>query len=328
MTRRGWLLFGAMCFIWGVPYLLIRVAVTDLHPVFVAFARTLLGGLLLLPLALRQRSIRPALRRWPALLLYTLVEISGPWVLLGFAETRLTSSTTGVLVALVPLIAAVLVAATGGEGLTSVRLVGLVVGFGGVITLVGLDIDVHELLAVGAIVLTAIGYAVGPIVISRRLSDTPSLGVVAGSLLLAALIYLPVVPFVWPQRIPSYAAWSVAGLAVVCTATAFVLFFALIAEVGPARATVITYVNPAVAILLGVWVLAEPLTVGMLVGFPLVVVGSVLATRRGSSARLAAPEGEPVAEGLDAPLPEPVAPVLSVPEIERADPALDAPDQQ
>ncbi len=280
MTRRGWLLFLALCVVWGVPYLLIKVAVTAFDPLFVAFGRTLLGGLLLLPIALKQRALRPVLRRWKVLLVYTLVEITGPWLLLGHAEQRLTSSTAGVLIAIVPLISALIIWGIGGERLSRRRTSGLVVGFGGVVTLVGLDIDLSNLTAVGMIVLTSIGYAIGPIIISRKLGDLPANGVITGSLLLAALIYAPFAAFVWPTSAPAQAVWSVVGLAVICTAGAFLLFFALIAEAGPARATVITYVNPAVAILLGVLILSEPLTIGMAIGFPLVILGSFLATSR------------------------------------------------
>lgn len=278
MTRRGWWLFGALCVVWGVPYLLIRVAVTDLDPVVVAFGRTLIGGLILLPVALRHHALRPALRRWPVLLLYTVVEISGPWFFLGHAEQKLTSSTAGLLIAMVPLISSVLIWAGGGEKLSMRRVLGLGVGIAGVITLVGLDVRLDDLGSVGAIVLTAIGYAVGPIIINRKLSDIPSTGVIATSLLLAAVLYTPVLPFVWPTTIPADAGWAVVALAVFCTATAFQLFFALIKEAGPARATVITFINPAVAILLGVLILHEPFTVGIAIGFPLVVAGAVLAT--------------------------------------------------
>ena len=284
MTRRGWLLFLSLCVVWGVPYLLIRVAVADLDPLFVAFGRTLIGGLILLPIALQQKSLIPVLKRWPILLLYTLVEITGPWLLLGHAEQRLTSSTAGLLIAMVPLLSAVLIWATGGEKLSGRRVAGLVLGFAGVVTLVGLDIDLSNLAAVAAIVGTSIGYAIGPIIINRKFADLPATGVITGSLLLAALIYAPFAPFVWPTRIPADAGWSVVGLAVVCTATAFMLLFALIKEAGPARATVITFVNPAVAILLGVVVLSEPLTIGMAIGFPLVILGSILATSRNRAA--------------------------------------------
>lgn len=285
MTKRGWVLFWALSLIWGVPYLLIRIAVEDIDPLVVAFGRTLIGSLLLLPIALYRKELAPAFRRWRPLLLFTVVEISGPWLLLGHAETRLNSSTAGLLIAIVPLIAAVIVTRLGHERLDLRRLTGLGIGFAGVVALVGLDIQLSDLPAIGAIALTAVGYACGPIVIDRKLADVPPLGVVTGSLLVATLLYLPFAPFLWPSHIPADAGWSVVGLAVVCTAVAFLVFFALIAEAGPARATVITYINPAVAILLGVLVLHEPLTTGMLIGFPLVIVGSILGTARSSEGR-------------------------------------------
>ncbi|MEV6063316.1 DMT family transporter [Nocardia asteroides] len=157
--------------------------------------------------------------------------------------------------------------------------VGLLIGFAGVAALVGIDLDLNDPAALAAVAVTTVGYAVGPIIYDRTLADLPALGVVTASLLLAALVYAPFSAACRPTRIPADAAWSVLGLAVICTAIAFLVFFALIAEVGPARATVITYVNPAVAIVLGVAALGEPLTIGMALGFPLVVIGSIIGTR-------------------------------------------------
>lgn len=291
MTRRGWLLFIALSLIWGVPYLLIKIAVTDVDPLVVALGRTLLGALILLPVALYRRALWPVFRRWRVLIVYTLVEISGPWLLLGHAETSLNSSTAGLLLAVVPLIAGVILAARGHERLDGRRVVGLLVGIVGVACLVGLDIEFGDLAAVGAVLLTALGYAIGPIIINRRLADLSPVGVVTASLIVATVVYAPFVGVVWPDRITPEAAWSIVGLAVICTAAAFLVFFALIAEAGPARATVITYINPAVAILLGMLVLSEPFTVGMAIGFPLVILGSVLATAR---TRAAAPAAEPL----------------------------------
>ena len=280
MSQRGWLLFLAMGVIWGVPYLFIRIAVGTLDPVVVAFGRTLIGALLLLPIAAHRKLLMPALRHWRWLIVFTLIEISVPWLMLGHAETRLNSSTTGLLLAIVPLIAAVVVTKLGHDRLDAKRIAGLAIGLAGVAALVGLDIDLSDLAAVGAVAVTAIGYATGPIIIDRKLKDVPPLGVVAGSLLLAALLYAPFAWLQWPAH-SSWPAWgSVATLGVVCTALAFVLFFALIAEVGPARATVITYINPVVAIALGVALLGEPLTIGMAIGFPLVIAGSILGTTR------------------------------------------------
>ncbi len=281
MTRRGWVLFWAMSLIWGVPYLLIKIAVNaDIDPVVIAFGRTVIGALLLLPIALYKRALVPVFKHWKVLLVYTVVEITGPWLLIGHAETQLNSSTTGLLIAVVPLIAAVILTVMGDDRLDARRVLGLVVGIGGVACLVGLDVDFADLPAVGALMLTAIGYAVGPIIINRKLADLPPIGVVTASLIVAAVIYAPFGVWLWPDVITASAAWSIVGLAVICTALAFVVFFALIAEAGPARATVITYINPAVAILLGVLLLSEPFTIGMAIGFPLVILGSVLATAR------------------------------------------------
>ena len=142
----------------------------------------------------------------------------------------------------------------------------------GVALLVGLDLEFDDLLSIGQLMLVVIGYAIGPIIVSRKLADLPSIGVVTGSLAIAAVAYLPFAVFLWPDQISARAAGSVVVLAVVCTAAAFLVMFALIAEAGPARMTLITYVNPAVAILLGALVLNEPITVGLAIGFPLIIM--------------------------------------------------------
>jgi drug/metabolite transporter (DMT)-like permease len=280
MTRRGWLLFAALGVLWGMPYLLIRIAVGSVDPLVVAGSRTLIGALLLLPVALHRNALGAAFRNWKWLLAFTLIEISVPWVLLGHAETRLNSSTAGLLIAVVPLFAAIIVSRLGHERLEPRRLLGLSVGFAGVALLVGLDIHFSDLLAVAATIVVSLCYAIGPIIIDRKLKGVPAIGVITASLILATLIYLPLAPFLWPRELTWPAVSSVIGLGVLCTAAAFMVFFALIAEVGPARATVITYVNPAVAIVLGAIVLHEPLTLGMAVGFPLVMIGSYLGTSR------------------------------------------------
>jgi len=302
MTRRGWVLFGALSLIWGIPYLLIKIAVADVDPLIVAFGRTLLAALLLLPLALYQRALVPVFRRWKLLLVYTVVEISGPWLLLGHAELTLNSSTAGLLLAVVPMIAAIILTLTGHDRFDARRIVGLVIGFAGVGCLVGFDIHFGDLAAVGAVMLVALGYAIGPIIINRRLSDLPPMGVITVSLIMATVLYAPFSVWLWPERITAPAAWSIVGLAVICTAAAFLVFFALIAEAGPARATVITYINPAVAITLGVVLLNEPFTLGMAIGFPLVIVGSILATakvrqRRGGKQDPSADDAAVIAAG-------------------------------
>jgi drug/metabolite transporter (DMT)-like permease len=284
MSRRGALLFAAMCLIWGVPYLLIRVAVRELAPVTLVFLRTALGAILLTPIAAWRGELRPLLRHWKPLLVYTAAEVAIPWVLLARAETRLTSSLTGLLIAAVPLVGAVIVTLTGErERQGGRRWVGLLVGIGGVAALVGLDFGEVSVVALVEVGLVAVGYAVGPIILARRLGDLPVFGVVAASLVASAIVYAPFAAANWPEQTPSaHVLESVVGLAVVCTALAFVIFFALIGEVGPVRATVITYVNPAVAAVLGVVVLSEHISAGMILGFALVLVGCVLATGGGA----------------------------------------------
>ena len=205
MTRRGWLLFLTLGVFWGMPYLFIRVAVTDFDPVVVAFGRTAIATLLLLPLALKARALRPLLPYWKILLLYTAVEIIGPWVLLGHVEQRLNSSTTGLLIAMVPMVAAIILTVTGHDRLDLRRSAGLLLGLIGVALLVGLDLEFDDLLAIGQLLLVVIGYAIGPIIVSRKLSHLPSIGVVTGSLAIAAVAYLPFAVFLWPAQITARA---------------------------------------------------------------------------------------------------------------------------
>src|SRR5205823_4583914 len=216
-----------------------------------------LAAVLLVPLAAQRRELRPLLRRWRPLLAYTAIEVAIPWLLLSRAETKLTSSLTGLLIAAVPLVGALIVTLTGErERLGGRRWLGLLVGLVGVAALVGLDVGQVSVAALVEVLLVAVGYAIGPVILSRSLGGLPALGVVAASLALTALVYAPFAATRWPSSTPSaHVVESVAGLAVVCTALAFLVFFALIAEVGPARATVITYINPAVAGLLGVTLL-------------------------------------------------------------------------
>ena len=281
MSRRGWLLFCALCVIWGIPYLLIRVAVRELTPATLVFARTAPVALMLLPIAARRRELRALLERWRWVLAYTIAEISVPWLLLAHAEQRLPSSLTGLLIAATPLIGAVLYRLTGtAENLTRRRLAGLALGFAGVAVLVGFGTGGGHPRAALEVLVVALCYAIGPLVVSRRLSDLPGLGVVAASLAITAVIYAPFGLSELPASVSFETVAAVAALALLCTALAFVLFFALIVEVGPARATVVTYVNPLVAVLLGVVFLGESFTPGMAVGLPLILGGSVLATSR------------------------------------------------
>jgi drug/metabolite transporter (DMT)-like permease len=293
VSRRSLILFGAMAVIWGIPYLLIRVAVAEVSPPVLVFVRTTIGAAVLLPIALVRVDLRPTIDRFGWVVAFAAVEIAGPWVLLGWAEQHVTSSLAGLLVAGVPLVGTVIAVVTGRDRhVSGTGLVGLLLGLVGVAAIAGTDLNAENAAAIGAIALVVVGYAVGPWILAHKLVGVPSLGVMAPSLAMSALLYLPIAILQWPAAMPSpQALASMAVLGLVCTALAFVLFAELIAAVGPVRATVITYINPAVAATLGVLILAEPFTPAMAVGFVLVITGSVLATRR-------APRTTPLEAGI------------------------------
>ena len=281
MSRRGWWLFAAMSVIWGVPYLLIKVADSGVAPPVLVLARVTIGATLLLPLAIRRRELAVLLPHWRWLMLFALVEIVAPWLLLSEAETRLSSSLSGLLIASVPILVAIFSRLTGGQDrLTGVRWTGLLIGLSGVGLLVAGGGAHGDAGSVGEVLLVAVCYATGPLIVARKLSELPSLGMTAACLAFAAIIYAPLAAATWPTAMPSGRVLAaLAGLAVICTAIAFLGFFALIAEAGPARASVITYVNPAVAVALGIGILGEHLTAAMAAAFVLILGGSVLATR-------------------------------------------------
>jgi drug/metabolite transporter (DMT)-like permease len=289
MTRRGLVLFALMSVIWGIPYLFIRVAVAEISPAALVLARTTIAAAILLPVALARVDLRPVLARWRWLLAFAAVEIAIPWIFLASAEQHLSSSLTGLLIAGVPLVGAILALATGGtDRMTGAGLVGLLIGLGGVGAIVGGDFGTSDPIAFLEVAVVVVGYAVGPAILARRLDGLSSLAVMALSLTAGALVYVPLAALQWPTSVPPpNVIGSVIILAVVCTAAAFLLFAALIDEIGPVRATVITYVNPAVAAILGVLVLDEAFTVPMGLGFALVILGSTLATRSSRTASVA-----------------------------------------
>src|SRR5947208_6224927 len=279
-----------MCLIWGIPYLLIRVAVREITPTMLVFLRTTGSTLLLLPLAAGRGELRSLLPRWRPLLAFAAVEIAVPWILLSSAERRVTSSLAALLLAATPFVGVALATATGGERFDRRRLAGLLVGLAGVAAIVGLDIGHTSGIGLLEMAGVVIGYAVGPWILHRYLDGLPSLGVIAASLGLTAVVYAPIAAFQLPSSLPSgRVIASIVTLAVVCTAVGFVVFFELIVEGGPVRSNLITYVNPAVAALLGVLVLSERFTVGMGVGFALVLVGSVFAAARSRQPIVAEP---------------------------------------
>jgi drug/metabolite transporter (DMT)-like permease len=291
------MLFGVMSVIWGIPYLFIKIALEGVSAPFLVFARTVIAASILLPIAARRGLIRPALRSWRPVLAFAVLEIGGPWLLLNDAEEHISSSLAGLLIAAVPLISTLVTWRLGDRtALDPKRLLGLLVGMGGVAAVVGLDVGAASTVRMGEVLLVAVGYAVAPIIADRRLRDVPTLAVISLSLTAVAVAYLPAAVFSHPHAWPRGSViGAILTLGLVCTASAFLLFFALIAEVGPVRSTVITFINPAVAVLLGMAVLNEQFTAGVAVGFPLVLAGSWLSTRK-SAQRGRAEERAPALE--------------------------------
>ncbi|WP_084550929.1 DMT family transporter [Actinomadura rifamycini] len=282
MSRRGWVLFALMCVLWGIPYLLIKVAVDEVSVAVVVFARTALGAAVLLPLAFRSGGFGAVRRHWRPLLAFTALEILGPWALLSDAEQQLTSSMTGLLIAAVPIVGVVLARGTGdAERLGPVRWAGLLVGLAGVAVLAAPHLEGGSAWAIGEIMLVVLGYSIAPMIALRRLQDVPSMQLSASSLGIAALVYAGPAAFTLPAEPPSGATVAaLVALGLVCTALAFTVFFELIREVGASRGMVFTYVNPAVAVVAGVMFLDEPLTATIIASFVLILGGSVLATAR------------------------------------------------
>ena len=283
MTRKGWLLFIAMSVIWGIPYLFIKIALLELDPGVVVFARVGIAALVLIPIAIHQGVLRPLRQRWLAIVGLACVQIIAPFLLISFGEQHITSSLTSLLIATDPILVALLALRFDpGERVTGLRSVGLLIGIVGVGVLLGFDVggDGQKLLGAAMVLLAALGYATSALLIRRpTISALPSLGVVSVMCLTATIVLLPLTVLRLPNKIPDpQVIASLLMLGLICTALAYLIFFALVAEVGASRGTVITYVNPAVSVLLGVTLLSEPLNAAIIIGFLLILLGSWLST--------------------------------------------------
>lgn len=284
MTRRDYTLFGSLCVIWGIPYLFIKFALDDFSPATVVLIRTGIAAVIMIPIAFARGELRPALSIWPWVLTFAIIEMAGPWLMLNDAETRVSSGLAGLMIATTPLMGTVIGALLGDRSVWhSTRLVGLGIGFVGVVSLVWLNINGGhaDLLSIIELTLVSLGYSAAPAMAARKLAHVSTFGVIALSAAMVAVIYLVPGIYTWPSYTPSAKAiTSVVVLGVVCTALAFFLFFTLLQRMGAVRITLITYVNPAVAVTLGIIFLNEPITIGTIIGFPLVLIGSWFATKR------------------------------------------------
>ncbi|MEP6546385.1 MAG: DMT family transporter [Gammaproteobacteria bacterium] len=283
MSWRGWGAFAALGIIWGVPYFFIKLSVQELSPVVVAFGRVLLGAVILLPIAWRRDALRPLSTHKAAICAFAMAEFVIPFSLISYGERWIDSSVTGILIAMVPLSIALIQRFFGvHERLATGRIVGLALGFIGVASLVGFGTISGPLgwAGVACMLIATLGYAIGPLIIQRHLGGLDPFGPLAASLLVASLVLCIPALLAFPTHMPSaVVVASMAMLGVVCTAVAMLLMFYLVGHAGASRAAVITYINPAVAALLGVWLLNEHLGLGGILAFVLILLGSWLATR-------------------------------------------------
>jgi len=284
LTKVGWGRFALVGFLWGTPYLFIKVAVEEISPSTIIFFRVLIGALVLFPLALMQKNIAIPRKYWHIVFIYTVAELIGPWFLITHAEQKISSGLAGLLVATVPIWAAIFASLNGDHTVWhKSRVFGLAIGFVGVVAVVGIESisGRQDLKSIGMVILAAIGYAYAVNMINRKIPHVSGIALNAWAMIITTIVYFPFAITHWPRQTPSVQAIaSVASLGVFCTAIAFILFFKLLAEVGPPRASLITYLNTAVAVLLGVILLGEPLTLGILLGLPLVLIGSYFASRK------------------------------------------------
>lgn len=284
MTRRGWLLFITISVFWGIPYLFIKIALRELDPTVIVFARVGIAAAILLPVAAQRRVLQQLRGHWLSIAALSFVQITGPFLLISYGEQHITSSLTSLLIAAEPLLVALFALRLDSrERVSGLRLIGLLIGIGGVAVLLGLDVggDEQKLLGAMLVLLATASYAVGALLVKRpTIAAMASLAVVAFECTTATVVLSPLAISRLPLHVPALEVLvSLLVLGVVCTALAMLTYFALLAEVGASRGTVFTYVNPAVSVLLGVILLSEPLNAAIIIGFLLIIVGSWLSTR-------------------------------------------------
>jgi drug/metabolite transporter (DMT)-like permease len=287
MSRRNLILFLLAGFLWGIPYLFIRVAVdpeTGFSPAIVVFMRVFIGALILIPISIYDKSLFVAIKGWKYIAVYALFEMVIPWILIGTAEQSITSGLAGLLVASVPIFSTIIASMYGDKSVWHPRrLLGMAIGFLGVFLLVGIEsfTGSSDPIAIFMMLGASVGYAYAVIYITRKMPGVSGVAINAIAMAMTALFYSPALFLLWPDhKISLSATYSVIALGIFSTGIAFAVFFTVIAEIGPTRASLVTYMNTAFAVVLGVLILSEPLTIGIIVGLPLVLIGSYLASRK------------------------------------------------
>ena len=279
MSRRGWALFLAMAVIWGIPYLLIRVAVRQLDPGVMVLWRTGPAAILLAPIIIARRQVPELLKNLKWIAVFGVIEFGVPWFFMSTAERHISSSLTSLLICCVPLFAVLVQRLRRtGDHISRQRYLGLAIGAVGVAFLVGLDLRSGSITYIGMMMLVCIGYTIGPLILATKLAHVSGVAVVAGATAIVALCWIPWDVRHWPAHVSGETLSCMVILSVVCTAGAFLIFFELVKEVGSSRSVVVMYFNTAIAVVLGVVGLHESLTAGIVVGFPLVLIGCIFAT--------------------------------------------------
>lgn len=291
MSRRGWFLFILVGFLWGIPYLFIKVAVdpeNGFTPAVVVCLRTAIGAAILIPIAMKQKALMPAIRGIKYVAPYALLEMIGPWILIGTAEQKISSGLAGLLIASVPIWATIFASMRGDKTVWHrTRLMGIILGFIGLVAVVGIESikGSSDALSIFMVLLAAVGYSYAVMMVQSALPGVSGIAINGLAMAISAIFYLPFTVVQWPtHEISASAINSIIGLGVLSTGAAFVAFFTLTAIIGVARASLVTYLNTAFAVVLGVIILNEPLTTGMILGLPLVLIGSYFASRKSAAA--------------------------------------------
>ncbi len=284
MTRKSWILFGIVGFLWGIPYLLMKVAVADIPPPLIVAGRTLIGAAILIPIAIKKNTFKDAIKGIKYVIPYAVLEMVGPWILITSAEKEISSGLAGLLIATVPFFASIFSSLRGDHSVWQPkRIFGLVVGFVGIVALVGIEsiTGTSNPKAIAMVILAAIMYAYAVLMVTTNLPGVDGIAINGVAMGLTCLFYTPIAIATWPSNpVSTQAITALVALGVFSTAIAFMLFFIVIVEIGVARGSLTTYVNTAVAVVLGIIILDEPITFGIIVGLPMVLIGSFLASRK------------------------------------------------
>jgi drug/metabolite transporter (DMT)-like permease len=292
VSRKSLFYFLLVGFLWGIPYLLMKVAVEEIPPSAIVAGRTLIGAAILIPVALYRKTFKGAVLGFKYVAFYALLEMIGPWILISTAQKKIDSGLAGLLISTVPIFAAIITSLRGDHSVWQFkRMFGIVVGFIGLIAVVGIESfsgNSHPA-SIAMIILAAMGYSYAIIMITTNLPLVDGIAINGLAMAITSIFWAPLAIAQWPAQITLKPALSLIALGVLCTALAFLIFFKLLAEIGPARGSLVTYLNTSVAVVLGVIVLDEPITIGLIVGLPLVLIGSYLASKKSQSALVAKP---------------------------------------